>query len=67
VINDDLHCADLENEFPGWHAWVGVSGDLYYARRLRSSPPVVFRSETVQGLCDLIAKYLSDRSPGCRD
>ena len=27
----------------GWHTWIGVGG-LLYARRLKSSPPVVYRS-----------------------
>src|SRR5215470_4596495 len=31
-------------EFPHWHVWQGVSG-LLYARRPRTSPPVVVRGE----------------------
>jgi hypothetical protein len=31
-------------EFPHWHVWQGVCG-LVYARRPRSSPPVVVRGE----------------------
>jgi hypothetical protein len=60
--DDDLDCADLENAFPGWHAWVGAGGDLYYARRLLSSPPVVFRSATIWELRDLIAEHLKNRA-----
>jgi hypothetical protein len=30
-------------EFPHWHVWRGVSG-LVYARRPRSSPPLVVRA-----------------------
>jgi hypothetical protein len=30
-------------EFPHWHVWRGVCG-LVYARRSRSSPPLVVRS-----------------------
>jgi len=33
----------LEDDYPAWHTWVGVGG-LLYARRLKSSPPVVYRS-----------------------
>jgi hypothetical protein len=39
-------CATLrriEHEHPCWHTWVGVGG-LLYARRLKSSPPVVYRA-----------------------
>ena len=39
-------CATLsriERDHPGWHTWTGVGG-LLYARRLMSSPPVVYRS-----------------------
>jgi hypothetical protein len=39
-------CATLrriERDHPGWHTWAGVAG-LLYARRLKSSPPVVYRS-----------------------
>ena len=31
-------------EFPHWHVWRGVCG-LVYARRPRTSPPVVVRGE----------------------
>jgi hypothetical protein len=31
-------------EFPHWHVWQGVCG-LVYARRPRTSPPVVVRGE----------------------
>jgi hypothetical protein len=31
-------------EFPHWHVWLGVCG-LVYARRPRTSPPVVVRGE----------------------
>jgi hypothetical protein len=30
-------------EYPGWHVWEGVSG-LLYARRPRTSPPMVVRT-----------------------
>ena len=30
---------------PGWYAWAGVGGILY-ARRLKSSPPIVVRAAT---------------------
>jgi hypothetical protein len=36
-------------EFPHWHVWQGVSG-LVYARRPRTSPPVVVRGEDAADL-----------------
>jgi hypothetical protein len=39
-------CATLrriEPDHPCWHTWVGVGG-LLYARKLKSSPPVVYRA-----------------------
>ena len=44
----------------GWHFWRGVSG-LYYARRIRSSPPIVFRATTLDGLREQVRQYLSRR------
>jgi hypothetical protein len=35
--------ASLERDHPCWHTWVGVGG-LLYARRLKSSPPAVYRA-----------------------
>jgi hypothetical protein len=37
---------------PGWECWVGIGG-LLYARRRRSTPPVVLRSTSAE---DLAAK-----------
>jgi hypothetical protein len=39
----------LEREFPGWTVWRGVS-ELWYARRLNTSPPVILRDENLTGL-----------------
>jgi hypothetical protein len=50
--------ADVENGFPGWHCWEGIGGDLYYARRLRSGPPIVLRAETLDDLREKVQKYL---------
>jgi hypothetical protein len=36
-------------EFPHWHVWRGVGG-LMYARRPRTSPPVVVRGEDTEDL-----------------
>lgn len=41
-------------EFPYWHVWRGVAG-LLYARRPRSSPPMVVRATTAAGLARAVA------------
>jgi len=42
-------------EFPRWHVWRGVCG-LLYARRPRTSPPVVLRSTNAADLRDQIRR-----------
>ena len=54
-------CGDDDlDEFPCWHWWTGVSG-LYYARRLKSSPPIVFRGESLGALRELVQEYIAGR------
>ncbi len=36
--------AEIERDYPGWHAWPGVLAGVVYARRPRSSPPLVVRA-----------------------
>jgi len=38
-------------EFPNWYVWRGIAG-LVYARRVRSSPPVVVRAADALNLRD---------------
>ena len=42
-------------EFPDWQAWRGVSG-LYYAKRPRTSPPVIVHGEDPRDLRDEILR-----------
>ena len=56
----DLAAAQIEADFPCWHVWRGVSG-LWYARRPRSSPPVVVRAKTTGELRDRICAKLVKR------
>jgi len=42
-------------EFPCWHAWRGVGG-LVYARRPRTSPPVVVRAMDAADLREQIRR-----------
>jgi hypothetical protein len=48
--------APLRGQFPRWEAWRGVSG-LLYVRLRRSSPPVVFRDVTGDGLARQIRAW----------
>ena len=48
-LNDDerVHAlAQIERDYPGWHAWSGVLAGVVYARRPHSSPPLVVRAIT---------------------
>jgi hypothetical protein len=54
--------ADIEAEFPGWHAWKGIAG-LCYARKMLSSPPVVIRAEDAVDLRDQIRGWLGRHDP----
>ena len=42
--------AAIPGDYPGWLAWEGAIAGLLYARRPRSSPPIVVRSTTTDGL-----------------
>jgi hypothetical protein len=55
--------AAISAEFPGWFAWPGVA-TLLYARRPRTSPPMVVRSATLDGLREAIEQ--AERERGLR-
>jgi hypothetical protein len=42
--------AEIDHDYPPWHAWPGVLAGVLYARRPRASPPMVVRSVTIDGL-----------------
>lgn len=51
--NDDERAralAQVDRDYPGWHAWSAVLAGLVYARYPKSSPPLVVRSVTIDGL-----------------
>jgi hypothetical protein len=53
---------DLYGKLPrGWEAWRGVSG-LLYARKRRSSPPVVLRDVSADGLARKVADWEREHS-----
>ena len=42
--------AEVERDYPGWQAWPAALAGLVYARRPRTSPPLVVRSTSTEGL-----------------
>jgi hypothetical protein len=51
--NDDERAralAEIAYDYPGWETWKGVLAGVVYARRPRSSPPMVVRAVTAEGL-----------------
>jgi len=50
-MSHEPELAALVRRFPRWEAWKGVSG-LFYARWLRSSPPIVVKGESAEDLAD---------------
>ena len=59
MSGDEL--AELERDYPGWHAWTGVSG-LFYARLPKSSPPVVYRAATVGELRQQVLGHIAAKT-----
>ena len=62
--NDDEHVlalAGVEHDYPGWHTWPGVLGGVVYARRPRSSPPLVVRAISPTGLRQAIEAAEAER------
>lgn len=62
--NDDerVHAlAEVERDYPGWHTWPGVLGGVVYARRPRSSPPLVVRAVNPAGLRQAIEAAETER------
>jgi hypothetical protein len=43
------------NELPHWHVWRGING-LLYARRAKSSPPLVVRGEDAADLREQVRR-----------
>lgn len=58
---DDLD--GLTAEFACWEQWRGVNG-VFYARRMRSSPPIVFRAETLGDLRKQVREHIAQHCPG---
>jgi hypothetical protein len=62
--NDDERAralAEIERDYPGWHAWPGVLAGVVYARRSRSSPPLVVRAVSLASLRQRIEAAEAER------
>lgn len=55
---------DIDRDLPPWHAWEGVIAGLLYARRPKSSPPMVVRAVTPDALRQAIEA--AERERGLR-
>ncbi len=60
AAQDGLDWWPYSSEFPNWHVWRGIAG-LVYARRARTSPPVIVRGEDALDLRDQIRRAESPR------
>lgn len=56
--------AEVQRDYPGWHAWPGVLAGVVYARRPRSTPPMVVRAVTPDELRQAIEA--AERERGLR-
>jgi hypothetical protein len=53
--------ADVERDYPGWQAWPAVLAGIVYARRPQTSPPLVVRAATTDGLRQAIEGAETER------
>ena len=56
--------AEIDRDYPPWHAWPGVLAGVLYARRPCASPPMVVRSVSIDGLRKEIER--AERERGLR-
>jgi hypothetical protein len=56
--------AQVDRDYPGWHAWPAALAGLVYARRPRTSPPMVVRATSVGQLREEIEA--AERERGLR-
>jgi hypothetical protein len=52
---------EVERDYPGWQAWRAVLAGLVYARRPRTSPPLVVRAGTTDELRQAIEAAEAER------
>jgi hypothetical protein len=53
--------AEVARDYPGWETWPGVLAGVVYARRPRTSPPLVVRAITSDGLRQAIEVAETER------
>jgi hypothetical protein len=56
--------AEIASDYPGWSAWPGTVAGVLYARRPRTSPPLVVRAATTERLRQAIED--AERERGLR-
>ena len=54
-----IDLSGIRRDYPAWHPWQGVTG-LLYARRPKSSPPIVRRDTSLDGLRRQLAAWEAD-------
>jgi len=62
--NDDERAralAEVARDYPGWETWKGVLAGVVYARRPRSTPPMVVRAVTTDALRQAIETAETER------
>jgi hypothetical protein len=64
--DEDRACelAEIARDYPAWRAWPGTVAGVLYARRPRTSPPLVVRAATTDQLRQAIED--AERERGLR-
>jgi hypothetical protein len=53
--------AEVAHDYPGWETWPAVLAGIVYARRPRTSPPLVVRAITTDALRQAIEDAEAER------
>jgi hypothetical protein len=64
MASTDHGLLKIAQDYPGWHAWPGTVAGVLYARRPRTSPPLVVRAATTELLRQAIEE--AERKRGLR-
>lgn len=49
----------IEEQFPGWEAWVSIKGGQWHARLKGSVPIVMLHDDTAAGLLAQVAEWMA--------
>jgi hypothetical protein len=55
---DNREAAAIAAEFEGWQAWQGLVNQLWHARIVGASPPVMVHAESADGIREQIRQYV---------